>query len=84
MLQGGILSPKPIVFFFLTDDKTQTIGEEQVCKALSVDLHLAKLSPQSETIRDAVREIDGALHLETVLDKFYKTCNSSPKTHHGL
>lgn len=68
---------------FLTDDRTQTIGEEQVCKALSVDLHLAKVSPQSEAIRDAVSEIDGVPHLETVLDKFYKTCNSSPKTHHG-
>ena len=82
MLQGWILSLNLVVF--PTDNTSETIGREQVCDGLHVGLHLAKLWLQSETIRDAVSEIDDVTHFETVLDKLYKMHNSSPKMYHEL
>lgn len=70
ILQGWILSLSLVVF--PADDISETTGREQVCDGLHPSLHLAKLWLQSETIRDAVSEMDDVTHFETVLDKLYE------------
>ena len=82
MLQGWILSLSLVVF--PADDTSENTGREQVCDGLHLSLCLAKLWLQTETIRDAVSEMDDVTHFETVLDKLQKRHSSSLKAYHEL